>query len=61
MDSGKVDDSYEEFIYWTRKHTDDIYNAWIAGALNSAVIVVGENLLENLMNDRWLKFKSHDY
>ncbi|CAG8584363.1 15347_t:CDS:2 [Funneliformis mosseae] len=47
----------EEFIHWAGEHTD-IHNAWIAGALNSAVRVVREILLENLMKDRWLKLKN---
>jgi len=46
----------EHFIHWAGEHTD-IHNAWIAGALNSAVRVVREILLENLMKDRWLKLK----
>jgi monoamine oxidase len=46
----------EEYIHWAGEHTD-IHNAWIVGALNSAVRVVREILLENLMKDRWSKLK----
>ncbi|CAG8453451.1 5144_t:CDS:2, partial [Gigaspora rosea] len=47
----------EDFIHWAGEHTD-IHNAWILGALNSAVRVVKEILQENSMNDKWLKLKN---
>ncbi|CAG8585769.1 18237_t:CDS:2, partial [Cetraspora pellucida] len=47
----------EDFIHWAGEHTD-IHNAWIVGALNSAVRVVKEILQENLMNDKWLNLRN---
>ncbi|RIB19899.1 hypothetical protein C2G38_2305776 [Gigaspora rosea] len=47
----------EECIHWCGEHTD-IHNSWTVGALNSAVRVVKEILLENLMSDKWLKLKN---
>jgi hypothetical protein len=39
-------------IHWAGEHTD-IYHAWIIGALNSAVRVVKEVLLQSGMEDTW--------
>ncbi|CAG8749436.1 8087_t:CDS:2, partial [Racocetra fulgida] len=42
----------EESIHWSGEHTD-LHWGWTVGALNSAVRVVREILLENLMGDKW--------
>ncbi|RIB25388.1 hypothetical protein C2G38_2031086 [Gigaspora rosea] len=47
----------EESIHWCGEHTD-IHFSWIVGALNSAVRVVREILLDNLMNDKWFELKN---
>ncbi|CAG8714893.1 6655_t:CDS:1, partial [Racocetra persica] len=47
----------EESIHWAGEHTD-IHCAWIVASLNSAVRVVKEILLENLMGDKWSELKN---
>ncbi|RIB19897.1 flavin-containing amine oxidoreductase-domain containing protein [Gigaspora rosea] len=47
----------EECIHWGGEHTD-IHTGWIVGALNSAVRVVREILLDNLMSDKWFELKN---
>ncbi|CAB4373602.1 unnamed protein product [Rhizophagus irregularis] len=45
-------------IHWAGEHTD-IYHAWIIGALNSAVRVVKEVLLQSGMKDKWGELLKH--
>ncbi|RIB19895.1 flavin-containing amine oxidoreductase-domain containing protein [Gigaspora rosea] len=47
----------EESIHWCGEHTD-IHFGWTVGALNSAIRVVREILLDNLMSDKWFEFKN---
>ncbi|CAG8473531.1 26325_t:CDS:2 [Gigaspora margarita] len=47
----------EESIHWCGEHTD-IHFGWTVGALNSAVRVVREILLDNLMSDKWYELKN---
>ncbi|CAG8460460.1 4108_t:CDS:2 [Dentiscutata heterogama] len=46
-------------IYWAGEHTD-IHHAWIVGALNSAVRVVKEIMVQLDMERKWNELKEHE-
>ncbi|RIA83086.1 hypothetical protein C1645_834332 [Glomus cerebriforme] len=46
-------------IHWAGEHTD-IHHAWIIGALNSAVRVVQEILVQYDMKEKWEELKKED-